>query len=128
MIRNELQKLFSPLHIIILTVILAIKLCVSVMPYTVHVPYSKAVYREYMRELAGQTAAEFQSCPPSMEYSPSMNIYGVLKSTVSCATVSASTPTAMHISDMSKTIIDVSNLLFKDLNTFHRRHFYHIFI
>ncbi len=58
MIRNELQKLFSPLHIIILIVILAIKICVSVMPYTVRVPYSKAVYREYMRELAGQTAAE----------------------------------------------------------------------
>ena len=58
MIRNELQKLFSPQHILILTVLLAIKICVSVMPYPVQVPYSKAVYREYMRELAGQTAAE----------------------------------------------------------------------
>lgn len=58
MVKYELKKLFSPLHITILILILIFRAALSYIPYSYDISYSKEVYREYMNLLAGKTAAE----------------------------------------------------------------------
>lgn len=58
MIRYELQKLLSPMRITMIFLLLIAKCVISCIPYSYDISYSKAVYREYMRQLEGQTAAQ----------------------------------------------------------------------
>ncbi len=58
MLRYELQKLCSPLRVIIFFLILLFRTVLSYLPYSYDIAYSKEVYREYMNQLEGKTAEE----------------------------------------------------------------------
>ncbi len=58
MIGSELQKLLSPLRVTILLLLFIAKCVCALLPFSYDIGYSKAVYREYMHLLEGQTAAQ----------------------------------------------------------------------
>lgn len=58
MTRYEFSKLISPVTVVLLVILFAVRIFVSFLPRQYDIAYSKAVYKEYMKVLEGKTATE----------------------------------------------------------------------